>query len=406
MKAISPRIVLEKDKNYKILSELIKNLGSRTEVRLGYEYLADMKDILSRAKINGYVPNEIYPNATRLITFDKFWDMIEAENDELSWCRTLVNQALKISIDQAYRGLIDFDDQIYMPTLFGGPFPTFPDVMVDEAQDMSRLNHAFLRKLVKGRLFAVGDQRQSIYGFRGAIAGGMVQLRDHFNMTVMNLSVSFRCSKAVVRNALKHAPHMKSPEWAIEGSVQAMESWDAKSIPDGAAIICRFNAPLFALAFTLLRQGRGVKLAGSDIGPALIKAMKKLGSPYMKRSELHDAITKWEQEKIKQAGDKGIATISDKAECFRVFANFGNTLEESTKYAEHIFATQGSITLISGHKSKGLEWDTVYHLDAHRIPSPHAKSEEERAQERNIRYVIETRAKKDLIYITSEGFHE
>jgi superfamily I DNA/RNA helicase len=74
---------------------------------------------------------------------------------------------LAINIEQAFRGIIDFDDQIYMPTLFGGSWPQFPLVMIDEAQDLSPINHAMLSKLVKHRLIAVGDPYQSIYGFRG-----------------------------------------------------------------------------------------------------------------------------------------------------------------------------------------------------------------------------------------------
>jgi hypothetical protein len=48
----------------------------------------------------------------------------------------LIDSVLTDSIRLAYEGQIDFDDQIYMPTLFGGTFPRFPLVMVDEAQDL------------------------------------------------------------------------------------------------------------------------------------------------------------------------------------------------------------------------------------------------------------------------------
>jgi hypothetical protein len=52
--------------------------------------------------------------------------------------------------------------------------------------------------------------------------------------------------------------------------------------------------------------------------------------------------------------------------------------------------------LLSGHKTKGLEWETVYHLDAQRIPSPWSREGEALEQEYNVRYVIETRAKNAL----------
>jgi superfamily I DNA/RNA helicase len=68
-------------------------------------------------------------------------------------------------------------------------------------------------------------------------------------------------------------------------------------------------------------------------------------------------------------------------------------------HAEFIFAAQGPIQLLSGHKAKGLEWPVVYHLDPHRIPSPWSRDGEALEQELNIRYVIETRAKEALYLV-------
>jgi ATP-dependent exoDNAse (exonuclease V) beta subunit len=72
----------------------------------------------------------------------------------------------------------------------------------------------------------------------------------------------------------------------------------------------------------------------------------------------------------------------------RVFATFGETLDQAIAYAEHLFKQQGSIRLLTGHKAKGLEWDIVYHLDPWLI-----KDNDD--QELNLRYVIGTRAKQE-----------
>ena len=45
---------------------------------------------------------------------------------------------------------------------------------MDEAQDTSRLQHDILAKVARGELFLVGDEDQSIYGFRGAWPQGLV----------------------------------------------------------------------------------------------------------------------------------------------------------------------------------------------------------------------------------------
>jgi hypothetical protein len=195
---------------------------------------------------------------------------------------------------------------------------------------------------------------------------------------------------------------MQWSEWAEEGTVNVAESWSAADISDGSAVICRNNAPLFRLAFTLIRAGRGVTVVGSDIGPALVKALKKLGPEDMDYEQAHKAIDAWETDKLRKA--KGKATTKDKADCLRVFLSVGGDLRGAIAYAESIFKSAGPILLMSGHKSKGLEYDHVFHLDPSRIPSPYASGPDEEEQELNVRYVIETRAKKSLTLIEMENY--
>lgn len=400
--AVGKRLVLETKKNYNLVKERIDKLPQRDRSE-AYDIFGDITKAISKAKLSGYVPGGIsgLPGKS-LLTEEQFFGSLDERPDE--WFVMLVNDCLRNGITQAYSGLIDFDDQIYMPTLFGGAFPQHKRVKVDEAQDLSPLNHAMLWKMVgpDTHLTAVGDPWQSIYAFRGADTGSMGKLRDHFKMHEMTLSVSFRCPIAVVKNAHRRVPHMKWPTWAKEGRVTHLPEWNASSIPDRAAIICRNNAPLMGAALQLLRAGRGVQVVGTDLGPQLVKTLKKLGDASMTQEQVYDAIDRWEQSKLSKARDAG--TISDKADCLRVFAKFGGTLGGAIAYCETIFANKGPIQLLSGHKAKGLEWNTVFHLDPQRIPSPWAKEGEDLEQELNVRYVIETRAKEALYFIRMEDF--
>jgi len=123
----------------------------------------------------------------------------------------------------------------------------------------------------------------------------------------------------------------------------------------------------------------------------------------MKQEEVFDAINRWEQDKLRKS--RTPETVTDRAECLRVFAGFGPTLGAAIAYCEHLFAAKGPIQLLSGHKAKGLEWETVYHLDPHRVPSPWAKEGEALEQEWNVKYVIETRAKQNLFFVKLENFN-
>ena len=59
------------------------------------------------------------------------------------------------------------------------------------------------------------------------------------------------------------------------------------------------------------------------------------------------------------------------------------------------------VTLCSSHRSKGLEWDTVYLLGRDELmPSPFARQAWQMDQEVNLIYVSITRAKKTLVHVT------
>jgi len=404
--ATGRKLVLDTKKTYNLVREAIDQLPKRQQGE-AWNIFSDLTKTVSRAKLNGYVPSSLQGSKS-LLTAEEFFGSLDEEPDD--WFCQIINGVLGKGIVQAFGGLIDFDDQIYMPTLFGGSFPAHRRVKVDEAQDLNRLQHVMVSKLIgpDTQLIAVGDPWQSIYAFRGADTRSMQLLKETFDMHEMTLSVSFRCPISVVENAHWRVPHMKWPSWAIAGRVEALEEWSADAIPDNSAIICRNNAPLLRCALSLLRSGRGVHLVGTDLGPQLVKALKKLGGPAahcdlnMPQQQVYDAIDLWENEKLAKARDSG--AVADRAECLRVFAGFGNTLGKAISYCEALFAAKGPIQLLSGHKAKGLEWDTVYHLDPHRIPSPWSKEGEALEQEKNVRYVIETRAKVALYFVKMDGF--
>jgi DNA helicase-2/ATP-dependent DNA helicase PcrA len=395
--ATGRRLVVNSRKSYELLKGKVDALP-RPQRLEAYDTFSETLKAIGQAKVAGYIPEGRFPSAKRLINQADFEQSFDEDGQNFD----LIDEVLTDSIRLAYEGQIDFDDQIYMPTLFGGTFPRFPLVLVDEAQDLSSLNHAMLEKLVTARLIAVGDPFQSIYAFRGAMQSGMASLQMRHQMTEMTLSTSFRCPRAIVRRARSRAPYMNWPDWAEEGQIHEPKQWSAASIPENSAIICRNNAPLYRLGFNLIRAGRGVFIVGADIGPGLVKVLKKLGPETMTQFQVMDAIDEWEETRGAKAKSK--ESVADRAECLRVFAEHGNTLSGAVAYAEHLFKSTGTIQLLSGHKAKGLEWDTVGYLDSWRIPSKYAKTPEELEQERNLDYVIVTRAKKELWYFNMDDF--
>lgn len=210
-------------------------------------------------------------------------------------------------------------------------------------------------------------------------------------MKELPLSVSWRCPSEVVKNAQWRAQELK---WSREGGrVEKLKGINGHDIPDGSAIICRNNAPLFRFACKAISEGRPVGVAGTDIGPRLVGIMKKFGDTTMRRKEVLMAIDSWEQQKI-EAGSK---TAQDLAECMRIFAGLGLDLGQAVAFAEDVFHRSGSLHLTTGHKAKGMEWDNVFHLDPWLIKWNLAE------QEANLRYVIQTRAKENYYEVNTEN---
>ncbi len=71
----------------------------------------------------------------------------------------------------------------------------FQHILVDEFQDTNRLQYAWLKMFAgpRGAVFAVGDDDQSIYGFRGALVGNMADFEREFRVQqVIKLERNYR----------------------------------------------------------------------------------------------------------------------------------------------------------------------------------------------------------------------
>ena len=108
---------------------------------------------------------------------------------------------------------MDYDDQIlFTEMIFRNNLcglrdeyaDRYPYILVDEAQDTSRMQHEVIRLLAEkyGNLFMVGDEDQSIYGFRAAYPEALLQFRKLYEHgKVYYLQTNFRSVRSVVQAA-------------------------------------------------------------------------------------------------------------------------------------------------------------------------------------------------------------
>jgi superfamily I DNA/RNA helicase len=131
------------------------------------------------------------------------------------------------------RELIDFDDMPLLAVralrqhewLRRAIFAKYPVLAVDEYQDLGRALDAMVMELcfrTGMRLFAVGDEDQSIYGFNGAYPELLRTLSERQNVETIRLRYNYRCGTRIVAGsqyALGEDRDYETPDGAAPGRV-------------------------------------------------------------------------------------------------------------------------------------------------------------------------------------------
>lgn len=323
----------------------------------------------------------------------------------VSYAQTIYSESLK------QRDVIDFDDMILHPLVFNLTTKFKKQyIFVDEAQDTSKARQAIIRKFLAddGRIIVVGDDRQAIYGFAGADSDALPNLISTFDCTVLPLSITFRCGKAIVRKAQKYVPDITAADTNEEGEVLHLDGLPTDLAP-GDAILCRNTAPLIERAYALMRSGRACKVEGRDVGQGFVALTKRWKVTTI--SALLGLLEAYERREVSKAqsklDDSKVEAIRDQCEtlreiCNAVIASGKTQVSDVLAFIDNLFAdgAENCVILATYHRSKGREWDRVY-LYEHdtRCPSRAARQPWQQQQEANLAYVAITRAKSTLAYI-------
>jgi superfamily I DNA/RNA helicase len=319
--------------------------------------------------------------------------------------------------------IIDFDDMLYAPLVHNARFQTYDWVLVDEAQDTNPARRAMARKLLKtgGRLIAVGDTHQAIYGFTGADSDALDLITREFNCTVLPLTVTYRCPKAVVAHAQQWVSHIEAAPVAPEGEVTmitdvVLDDFAVQGmLRKEDAVLCRNTKPLVELAYSLIKRKVACHVEGRDIGKGLLALAGK-----WKLRSLDALLTKldaYEEREVSRLMAKGresqAASISDRVDTLRVLCNAlppGSTVDDLRAEIDRLFTDTDSgrpadtLTLSTVHKAKGREWERVYLLGRNKyMPSKYARQAWQVQQEINLMYVAVTRAKSVLYEVAVLG---
>lgn len=193
------------------------------------------------------------------------------------------------------QGLMDFDDMLLFAhtalarhdALRHRVRERYDHIQVDEAQDTSKLQHEILELVVRDNLLMVGDEDQSIYGFRGAYPQGLMEFfKTYPDGRLMKLEQNYRSTGAIVEGASRvisgnrqrypkamatHRPRGQEIELITHLPLEEEYPWIAEqlaALPQGesCAVLYRAATSGLGLAHLLRRRGIAFTSRGSSLG--------------------------------------------------------------------------------------------------------------------------------------------
>lgn len=295
-------------------------------------------------------------------------------------------------------GRIDFDDMVWLPVVLNLKQKKFDRVFVDETQDLNPSQIEMTMRAVKpnGRICAVGDPRQAIYGFRGADSAAVDNVVKRLGANVLPLSVCYRCAKSVIQVAKEVVPAI---EWAPNAEDGLVSDATVQEMKQGAGagdfILSRTNAPLISLCMYFIKEGRPANIQGRDVGASIAAFVKK--SKAKNIEALRDYVEDWRDKECVRLAAKHRDTqaVEDRAECILALSDGASSVDDVVERIGLLFADKDDlsrITLSTTHKAKGLERDRVWLLESTYRRRPGAEEE-------NLYYVAVTRARKTLFLV-------
>lgn len=308
---------------------------------------------------------------------------------------------------------MSFDDQIFQPIYQGWTLPSYDWVFGDECQDWSPLNLQLVKGLGRnGRIVAVGDRHQAIYGFRGADPDSIKNCIEELDAVTLPLSICYRCPSAVIKEAQKIVPHVEEPEDNPNGagSVEWVTTPEFISgVLDGEYVLCRTTAPLVKRCLELIGRKRKATVKGRDIGRGLVNFLDDLEpSQYTPILEFLDRLAAYKSDRVEKLSKMGRDTeaqaVEDKCDTLSILAMDCTTTGDIRKRVDQVFSDSDSpgVTLMTVHRCKGLEAKVIWILRPDLMPHPKSKKPWQKTQENNLLYVAQTRSQSELYFVEKE----
>jgi DNA helicase-2/ATP-dependent DNA helicase PcrA len=324
-------------------------------------------------------------------------------------------------------------------------------LLVDEAQDLDRaqLRLALLLAAPDNRIFLVGDDDQSIYGWRLADVRRLLGLADESLPGLMrvDLETNYRCPAPVLERAVRLVEHnverfakviragpkaegrlILAPSaaddvdraeavlasWPADGGTRAVLSRTNRELLPVVAAALRLSMPFRAselrlpIESPLVDEVLGAVIAVDGIEAHPLPALGRLPDRAPRRSMTTDPTIDEEDP----SGDRRavVAALVGWAAGSNTLAELRSSIDATRRRLDELRRDDAPLLLATAHGTKGLEFDhvAVIGLDEGRFPSARSVAEAvepDRAleEERRLAYVAWTRARRSLTLVYDPG---
>lgn len=388
-----------------ISSDEFKALSAPTKMA----YKANVFDLINKARHNlKQSEKEIKKLATKKYGMTLVADECKMVADVLKWGLTQTS-------------VVDYQDLLWFPSEFGYFTKKYlaDIIMLDEAQDASMAQQDIVSRCFKRntRLFSFGDKDQTINSWCGSDTEAFEHLKDSSmfrrDSKELPLTTNYRCGKKIIEYAKRYTNNnIHAREDAQDGAVNFDVS--LRTAKDGDMVLCRNIAPLMGVYRDCVSLGKKVYFRGEELGKTLklsadcsdgdsiqdiIKSMKKRLIFTWDLLSSEDGV-----EKREAMTNPMVISILDTIKTMENLPKTVETRKDLEKFINDIFSDEGKegIQLSTIHRAKGLEADNVFIICPSLLPSRLAVMDWEIEEEKHLQYVMCTRPKNNLNFVTEK----
>ncbi|MDB5144561.1 MAG: hypothetical protein JWQ66_3274 [Mucilaginibacter sp.] len=339
----------------------------------------------------------------------------------------------------------------------------YVSIYIDEYQDCGANQHRLFEQIVALGItgVAVGDLNQSIYAFSGKSSKYLSALTGTANFKTFKLDKNHRCDNSIINYSnylldpnIELIPVEKSmvKSFRITGSEPQIAEWIDKTIPkitaqnikhNQIAILTRGNRTAELISQNLKTSHRIIVTTDLDLSLAIwagifSNLLRFAFDPSFKFLDVIEDYVSF--EKLNTKSRRALVEGRDKVrvlfgepnlnlvEILKLFTSIAEQLAPNSKHQESVTlltqvlnlksqleaykpTSEQDLNIMTLHKSKGLEFDVVYHLDMHewvfpsKAPGPNNDFNNpvynDYLQDLNLHYVGITRARKGCFLVSS-----